>query len=104
MAAQAHKFDRRTTDAAVAALGARVTSVEGRMATVEQTVAGQTLELRANTTLTKQVKDDTAALVEIAKDYEVFAKWSKRCVAFVVGLAAFVTPIYAAGTWFGWWK
>lgn len=49
------RFDRRSTDVNVAALAIRVDALERRAENLEHQVKENTLELRANTELTRQI-------------------------------------------------
>lgn len=57
MGGEAHRFDRRESDANVAALALRVGTVEGRLENVELRLATNNRELEANTALTKQTHE-----------------------------------------------
>ena len=54
MGDETHKFDRRTTDANLEAIGVRLQGLEGRVEVLEQKSEATNLELRANTELTRQ--------------------------------------------------
>lgn len=52
-----HSFDRRAGDVNVQALTTRMTALEGRVDSLEQSTRDNTSELRANTVLTQQVHE-----------------------------------------------
>ncbi len=106
----ARRFDRRGTDINVEALALRVTGLESRVEVVERDLKANTLELSANTALTKQVhsmgesiKTDTAELIEFAKDAAVFTKWGKRLAGALVVLIPIVSGGYGLGHFMGIW-
>src|SRR4051812_10008715 len=75
----AHKFDRRSTDANVAALAVRVNAFESWAERLE-------VEVKSNTRLTEEVHGNTAEIVELfkaSKDFfEFTARWGKRVAIF----------------------
>lgn len=93
-----HQFDRRSTDANVAALSVRVSGLERRMENVEKAQTENTRELQANTQLTKQahamieeVRQNTVDIVEAVK----WLSTSRKVIfAGVTGTAGTAGAIY----------
>lgn len=61
----AHNFDRRGTDANIAALSVRMSGVEGRVEVLEQKQETTNVELRANTELTRQMHAKVEEIHEV---------------------------------------
>jgi hypothetical protein len=74
-----HRFDRRSSDANVAALALRVDSVERRVENMELQMRANTTELRANTELTRQIHVKT----EEMHDAFAVAKGGFRTLEFI---------------------
>lgn len=105
-ASEEHKFDRRVTDANVAALATRVTGLEGRMSVVESELAANTRELVANTALTKQVHEMAERTEKNTKQVVSAVQWlgTTRALIVAVGsLAGSVLAVGGVGKLFGWW-
>lgn len=90
-----HSFDRRITDANMAALNIRVTGLEGRMEIVEQKQDDHARELFANTALTKQVHSNTEEIVAAVTWLSTSKKVIVAGVATVGGIAAAGSAIVA---------
>jgi hypothetical protein len=90
-----HKFDRRGTDANVAALSVRVRGLEGRVGLLEDKVDLNSRELIANTALTKQVHQNTEAIVEAVTWLSTTKKVMIVGITGVGGLAAAGTALVA---------
>lgn len=100
---ETHNFDRRWTDVNVEALAVRVTGLEGRVESLERDLKDNTVELRANTTLTKQVHTNTETIVEAVKWISTTKKVAIAGIAGLGGLAGAAVAVQAAGKSFGWW-
>jgi hypothetical protein len=108
--ADAHTFDRRGSDANVQALAVRVSGLEGRMETVERAVRTNSLELQANTRLTKQVHEmaertegNTMEIVNAVKWLSTTKKLVVVLVAGVGGIATAGSAVVGFGRLAGWW-
>jgi hypothetical protein len=100
---EAHQFDRRITDANVASLSIRVSSLERRVEVVESDLKDNTRELQTNTALTRQVhtmaeavKQDTADIVSATKWLSTTKKLALVAVGAVsVTCGAIVAAVHA---------
>jgi hypothetical protein len=108
---ETHQFDRRASDVNVSALSTRVTALEGRVEALEKDVRDNTVELRANTALTKQVHEalhgrdgddeDLGLKGKVGEMHKIFAdamgtvRTCKRVMWPVVGLVGAIVV---------WWK
>lgn len=92
---EAHKFDRRGTDANVAALSVRVHGLEGRVGVLEDKVDINSRELIANTALTKQVHKNTEDIVAAVTWLSTSKKVIVAVITTVGGLAAAGTALVA---------
>lgn len=98
-----HQFDRRASDVNVQAIALRVAALETRMEVVEKGMRDNARELLANTALTKQVHQNTEAMVEamqsLAGLWEWLGRWGKRIAifskyaAYVVGFVASILAV-----------
>jgi hypothetical protein len=98
-----HNFDRRESDANYQSLSVRVGILEERVHDIDRRVADNTLELQANTLLTKQVHKNTEDIVDAVKWMNTTKKLGIAAVAGIGGLAGAAVAVQAAGKSFGWW-
>lgn len=98
MSGEIHSFDRRGTDANVAALGVRVQGLEGRMQVVELEVRTNSRELEANTRLTRQVHEMAERVEKNTGEIVAATIWLSTTKKIVIALVAGVGGVAAAGT------
>lgn len=93
-----HNFDRRNSDANVAALSVRVAGLEGRIEVVERNQVQQGRELVANTALTKQVHTMVEAQAKDTKQIIGAVAWLSTTKKIVIALVAGVGGLAAAAS------